>query len=190
MTDDRHTKIPIIIYNHHGHHQSLLCVIPMPYCVWIVVYYFAPDDAQMKGASTPTPWVANTKNKWKKTSSIAIKIPPPPLRYRKSDGTKIASTISLSCSCQPIQPFLSCPSTSLSNRSRPCTALQVQGGEALYNGVHILLLQAYLQYKGRGGVCWVLHCEEERRHMMEYAAYSSSPPRDGDGGLLLILHHI
>jgi len=24
-----------------------------------------------------------------------------------------------------------------------------------------------------------LHCEEERRHMMEYAAYSSSPPHNG-----------
>jgi len=25
---------------------------------------------------------------------------------------------------------------------------------------------------------------------MDYAAYSSSPPRDGDGGLLLALHHM
>jgi len=137
MTIDRHIEIPIIIYNHHGHHQPLLCVIPMPYCVWIVVYYFAADDAQMKGASTPTPWVANTK-KANKNIKYSYQNLPPRLRYCKSDGTIISSTILLLCSCQPGQPFSSCPSTYSSNTSRPCNPLW--GGEALRDGVHSLLL--------------------------------------------------
>ena len=91
---------------------TLYFEISVPHFVRFGFYYYAADDVQMKGRSSRTPWEATTKRKWKKRSSIGIKILPPHLDIPNHNGTKFSSTILLSCSCQPSQPFSSCSRTS------------------------------------------------------------------------------
>ena len=109
---------------------------------------------------------------------------------------------SLQCRMRPTPPRpLSCEQAAsfiVRMRSMLCTPIvRRRGGEEerrstlatpplLFSSVRGLLTYssslaveeaAYLRDRGQGGVDRLLHCEEERRHMMEYTAYSSSQCR-------------